>query len=652
MHLAKTPDGAVWASGLGVTRVVFAGPRARVVEEPLAGRHWEGLDIETNPSSGDLWACYEGGLAKRDLAGWLNVTEKDGLLQNICRSIAVSPMGDVWYAYNTIPAFTRIRMMPGVRSQVQHFRSGDDIGNASTFFLDFDQRGRLWRGSVDGVYVAREPAAQEGRWLHLNEVDGLPGDRAGDQSFYADPDGSIWAGLDTSLMHFRLPADLLETKPATVFLSALSWDGRTPRMAEAIEAIPNGAKVTAHIGSLQFDRRNALRVRYRMKPEQDAWTESRNLDVALGEVVWGRHTLEIQGRLGSVGAWSSTTYFPLSVLRPAWLSPPVLIGSPVATLLGFFGFRRWQKKRKRRESKAFPDLTALRMAALVPEAVELAGTTFDERFTVQRLIARGGFATVFEGFDQRLNKRCAIKVFHREVADQGLARRFQHEIEALETIAHPNVVRLCGHGTTPTGVPYLVMEFVEGSTLRDALGAVGFPPHHVASLLRQAGNALGAIHAHGIYHRDLKPENLMIRSVSQPGEDLVLIDFSIAIVQSPDESLHGISRAAGTFEYMAPEQAVGFVDAASDIYSLAKVTLEMLTGKRLSQLLPNASRDLPQRVRELLTGMPFALSPASRELLSSALEFDPDKRPSSAVQFASQIAADLESSRTNPTDGL
>jgi serine/threonine protein kinase len=103
---------------------------------------------------------------------------------------------------------------------------------------------------------------------------------------------------------------------------------------------------------------------------------------------------------------------------------------------------------------------------------------------------------------------------------------------------------------------------------------------------------------------------------------------------------------------MAPEQAVGFVDAASDIYSLAKVTLEMLTGKRLSQLLPNASRDLPQRVRELLTGMPFALSPASRELLSSALEFDPDKRPSSAVQFASQIAADLESSRTNPTDGL
>jgi serine/threonine protein kinase len=122
-----------------------------------------------------------------------------------------------------------------------------------------------------------------------------------------------------------------------------------------------------------------------------------------------------------------------------------------------------------------------------------------------------------------------------------------------------------------------------------------------------------------------------------------LIDFSIAIVKDPDATLHGLSRAAGTFYYMAPEQAIGYADSSSDIYSLAKIVIEMLTGKRLSILLPDASMDLPVRVRELLGALPIRLSSSSMELLSSALEFDPSRRPKNAGDFALHIAADLES---------
>ena len=106
--------------------------------------------------------------------------------------------------------------------------------------------------------------------------------------------------------------------------------------------------------------------------------------------------------------------------------------------------------------------------------------------------------------------------------------------------------------------------------------------------------------------------------------------------------MHGLSRAAGTLYYMAPEQAIGYADASTDIYSLAKIVIEMLTGRRLSDLLPNASMDLSERVRELLSALPVRLSAPSIELLSCALEFDPARRPKHAESFANTIANDLE----------
>jgi serine/threonine protein kinase len=135
----------------------------------------------------------------------------------------------------------------------------------------------------------------------------------------------------------------------------------------------------------------------------------------------------------------------------------------------------------------------------------------------------------------------------------------------------------------------------------------------------------------------------MIRSEAPADEDLVLIDFSIAIVKDPKQSLRALSRAAGTVDYMAPEHSIGYADESTDIYNLAKLIVEMLTGQRFSSLVAVASLDLPKRVRVLLSGLTVKLSNGSMDLISNALEFHPASRSRSAFIFANSIANDLES---------
>jgi serine/threonine protein kinase len=187
------------------------------------------------------------------------------------------------------------------------------------------------------------------------------------------------------------------------------------------------------------------------------------------------------------------------------------------------------------------------------------------------------------------------------------------------------------------------MEFVEGPNLREVLGDGALPPTRAARLLNQMAGALDAIHAEGIWHRDVKPENVIVRNSGSSAEEAVLIDFSIAIVKDANETLHGLSRAAGSFDYMAPEQAIGYAQASSDIYSLAKLVIEMLTGRQLKDLLPAAAMDLPDRVRELAESLDLNLSRESIEMLATALEFDPTRRPSAASSFARPLARDLQS---------
>jgi ligand-binding sensor domain-containing protein/tRNA A-37 threonylcarbamoyl transferase component Bud32 len=646
MRLTRTPDGEVWVGGSLLGRLSRQGNVLSFENHALqASPSRDVLSVKYEEHTRKLWACYNGGVAVRDENGaWREIATRDGLLANGCWSLAPLPSGDVWDAYFGINALALIRPNASGGVTIRQYRPSDGIPEPGSQTMDTDKRGWLWRSGDQGIYVADTAEAEAGQWLKLDQSDGLPANDMNSGSVFVDDDGSLWWGADNDLAHYSPPPDLVRPKFAPqVFVSAFSWDNKPPRLAEAVANLPHGSSITVHIGSLQFDRRNALRIRYRLLPDQSQWRESGKLDVSLGALATGSHTLEVQGRVFT-GPWSTTERRSFMVMHPILLTWPFLVSDFVAAnglaALGYLLYRR----RKIERAMLLPNLAAFRMSALLPEVYELTGTVLDGNFEVGELLARGGFAAVFSGYDRGQNRQCAVKVFRGELKNKDWAqRRFAQEVEALRRVRHRNVVSIYAHGCAPTGAPYLVMEFVEGKNLREILEEGPLAPKRTAQLLRQLAAALDAIHAQNICHRDVKPENVIIRQAGSPNEEAVLIDFSIAIVKDANETLHGLSRAAGSFDYMAPEQAVGYAEPSSDIYSLAKLLIEMLTGRQLKDLLPDAALDLPERVRDLLQHLTVRLSPESIHLVATALEFDPAKRPRVAGLFAQPIVGDLES---------
>ncbi|HXB72408.1 MAG TPA: protein kinase [Candidatus Acidoferrales bacterium] len=649
MRLTRTPDGEVWLGGASLGRLTRKGRVLQWDEHPLQTQPAaQVLAIKYEPNTRKLWACYNGGLVVRDQHGdWQEFTTRDGLLVNACWSVAPLPNGDVWYAYFEMPAIARIRPLAGGHISIRQYDRNDRIPEPNSDTLDVDHRGWLWRGGNLGMYVADQAGAEAGMWLNL-ESDGFPADGVNSGSVFIDDDGSLWWGSDDALSHYLPPSDLVAPQfSPQIFLSAFSWNGGSPVPVDVGTSLPRSPSAMAHIGSLQFERRNGLRLRYRILPEQTSWRESTSLDLPLGSLSSGTHTLDIQGRV-TTGPWSPTLSRSFTVLVPVWLSWPMLLFYVLTGSVVAGGAHLWRQRRLAMNAELIPDLAEWRIRALSPEVDELAGTLLDSRFEVGEFLARGGFATVMKGYDREQKQICAVKVFRSEVGDKAsIMRRFEQEVAALGKVRHPNVVSIYAHGRSPSGAPYLVMEFIEGRNLREILDAGPLTRRGTARLLRQLASALDAIHALGIFHRDVKPENVIIHNEGSPGEEAMLIDFSIAIVKDAHETLYGLSRA-GSFDYMAPEQAIGYADSSSDIYSLAKLVIEMLSGGRLSNLLPTASLDLPERVRTLLQDLGIGFSREALDMICGALQYHPSARPRVAGSFAAPIISDLDSEVVAP----
>lgn len=217
----------------------------------------------------------------------------------------------------------------------------------------------------------------------------------------------------------------------------------------------------------------------------------------------------------------------------------------------------------------------------------MIGTTIGA-YQVLRLIGQGGMGAVYEGIQQPIGRRVAIKVLHPDYAsNQEIAKRFFNEARAANLIAHPSIVQISDFGQMPNGAPYLVMEFLEGETLADRLERSGgrLPEELALHIIWQVASALEVAHARGIVHRDLKPSNVMLipDSVMPSGERVKVVDLGIAKL----EGLVTASRPTrsgsvlGTPLYMAPEQCKGAnqVDGKADVYSLGVMLFELLSGQ-------------------------------------------------------------------------
>jgi len=205
----------------------------------------------------------------------------------------------------------------------------------------------------------------------------------------------------------------------------------------------------------------------------------------------------------------------------------------------------------------------------------LVGTLLCDRYRLDAQIGTGGMSTVFRAFDVVLERPVAVKLMHREIADdEQQLERFRREARHVAQFSHPHVVNVIDAGEDG-GRPFIILEYVEGETLKDRIRRCGrLPVDEAIAYAIEIARALSAAHGRGIVHRDIKPQNVLI---DEEGSAKVT-DFGIARTVH-DEGLTAEGRVLGTTDYVSPEQALGHaVNGQSDIYSLGIVLFEMLTG--------------------------------------------------------------------------
>ena len=272
------------------------------------------------------------------------------------------------------------------------------------------------------------------------------------------------------------------------------------------------------------------------------------------------------------------------------------------------------------------------------DAALSAGQLLKDRYAIERELGRGGFGAVYLARDQQLlSKQVVVKVLLGEASkDSWTQRKFQQELEALARIDHPGVVGILDVGQTPSGKAFLVMQFVEGVTLRSIIQSGGIDMRRAAHILRQMGQALDAAHEKGVVHRDLKPENVMLLSPAKGEEHVKLIDFGIAAVKHSQVQANAEStRIAGTYAYMAPEQLMGKPVAASDVYSFGVIAFELLTGQR-PETVPEGIKPLPRELRP-------SLPEAAERAIVKALAFHVEGRYANPRAFGDELAGALTS---------
>jgi serine/threonine protein kinase len=276
----------------------------------------------------------------------------------------------------------------------------------------------------------------------------------------------------------------------------------------------------------------------------------------------------------------------------------------------------------------------------------LLGETLAEKYLVEQLIKRGGMGSVYRGKHVMMDKTVAIKVLRPSLAgDDVVVARFSREAKAASRISHPHAVSVTDFGEAESGVVFLVMEYLDGRTLKDLIRSEGpMTLERTVEIIRQVSGALDAAHQQGVIHRDLKSDNIML-SQTNGGDWAKVLDFGIAKIQQPegarDNDITAANLVIGTPQYMSPEQCsqAGPIDARSDVYSLGVIVFEMLagrvpfTGDSLTVIMMQQVRDEPPSVLEARPDLPASID----NLIKKALA----KQPADRFQTAGELSEAL-----------
>ena len=270
-------------------------------------------------------------------------------------------------------------------------------------------------------------------------------------------------------------------------------------------------------------------------------------------------------------------------------------------------------------------------------------TEFD-RYRLLERIGAGGMGVVYKAVrsEDDISQTVAIKIVHAMPRDEMAQARFAQERRILARLEHPNIARLIDAGATPGGLPFLVMEYVDGVALTDYLAAAGLSARAVLQLFRKICSAVSCTHRNLIIHRDLKPANILMTPAGEPK----LLDFGVATLTDGSALRTKTGAGALTPEYASPEQVRGEpVGASSDIYTLGVLLYQMLTGKYPYRQTTSAL-DLAQAIT---AEPPLALNSGGKRfdsdletIVSMALRKEPDRRYGSVEQFSLDVQKYLD----------
>ncbi|MFI5345019.1 MAG: protein kinase [Elusimicrobiota bacterium] len=384
--------------------------------------------------------------------------------------------------------------------------------------------------------------------------------------------------------------------------------------------------------AVRLDPQNGLGFLYRAMAEEklgrtaDAlrdYAQAQALDPTLGALAQAGLK-----RLGGDGAAPSAAPVGRALFRGGAIAAASLL-----ILLGLLGAGARAITKKRRLTTAPPAPGEENPA--VPPTVAV-GTLLDGHYRVTRELGRGGMGVVYHAFDEKLRRPVAIKQLQRDGrASREDTDRFLREARLVAQLKHPHVAEI--YSVIGDSELLLVFEYVDGKPLSDLLGAgKPLPPDAARRIVTDVASALDAAHALKITHRDLKPANVMLTGSGAAK----VMDFGIAHQSLSGADLTKTAWAAGTPPYMAPEQAMGSVSKASDVFALGVMTYELLTGRR--------PFDGPDYVEQKLRGQYVPASALNASLpretdaiLAAALDPDPTKRPVSAGEFSRGLARAL-----------
>jgi serine/threonine protein kinase len=281
----------------------------------------------------------------------------------------------------------------------------------------------------------------------------------------------------------------------------------------------------------------------------------------------------------------------------------------------------------------------------------LVGTLFADRYKILEVLGHGGMGVVYKAHHEFMDKVVAIKMLLPQlVSDDRTVQRFQYEARAASRLSHPNIIALHDFGLTPdNGVPYLVMDYIEGKSLSEVIKTEKqVSVTRSIAIFTQVADALHHAHSLGVIHRDLKPANIMLIKGADGGELVKVVDFGVAKIVSNEgddaQRLTATGEIFGSPVYMSPEQCLGHqLKATSDVYALGCVMYETVTGKlpivgaTPLETLSNQLQTIPDRFAE---ARPDLYIPEGLEaIVFTALAKNPDDRQQTMQEVKDELTS-------------